>query len=106
MVQRHQPTLYLHSESFKQAIVGNEHAASAFTTMSQLRTGRDGSDVPSETSRSFIPSRAQQRRTFTTEETEAVGKYFAAIEERVSVTAKGSFSLRSWTERQRTFKIR
>ena len=55
--------------------------------MSQLRTGRDGSDVPSETSRSSTPSRAQQRRPLTTEETEAVGKYFAgAIEERVSVS--------------------
>ena len=72
-----------------QAIVGNEHAASAFTTMSQLRTVGNSSDVLSNTSRASTPRastpcKAQRRRPFSAEETLAVQEYFGgAIEEHV-----------------------
>ena len=69
-----------------QAIVGNEHAASAFTTMTQLRTVGNSSDVLSNTSRASTPCKAQRRRPFSAEETLAVQEYFGgAIEEHVSV---------------------
>ena len=67
-----------------QAIVGNEHAASAFATMTQLRTEGNSSDVVSDTSRASTQCKAQRRRPFTAEETLAVEEYFGgAIDKHV-----------------------
>ena len=96
-----------------QAIVGDQHAASAFKTMSHLRTGREStpvadSEVPSETSTASILSRVQQRRTFSTSGTEAVQKYLLVLLKDVSqclwLNARGSFNFTALPGQRRTFR--
>ena len=59
---------------YYQAIVGDKHAASAYSTMSNLRTGQQTTPV-TEKEESTLRS-TQQRRPYSDEETEAIKRYF------------------------------
>jgi hypothetical protein len=91
---------------YYQAIVGYRHAASAFSTMSELRKERQKTPVtdceePLQQSTLSHRGFTQLRRAFSKEETESLESYFSE-----EISTGMSVSLIPWIDLQRIFKTK